>query len=53
MYFRNDLQTFQNNVLRLCLRYKLADRVPIEQLHREAKLQSIDQRSEFHLLKLL
>ena len=40
-------------MLRLCLRYNLADRIPIEQLHREAKLQSIEQRCEFHLLKLL
>ena len=50
---RKELQTLQNNILRLCLRYRLADRVSIEQLHREANLQSVEQRSEFHLLKLL
>ena len=33
---RKDLQILQNNVLRICLRYRLADRVSIEQLHREA-----------------
>ena len=50
---RKELQTLQNDILRLCLRYRLADRVSVEQLHREANLQSVEQRSEFHLLKLL
>ena len=50
---RKDLQTLQNDALRLCLRYRLADRITIEQLHSEAKLQSVEQRSEFHLLKLI
>ena len=50
---RKDLQTLQNNALRLCLRYRLADRVSIDRLHHEAHLQSIEQRSEFHLLKIL
>ena len=50
---RKNLQTLQNNALRLSLRYKLADHVSIEQLHREAKLQSVEQRCLFHLLKIL
>ena len=50
---RKDLQTLQNNALRLSLRYNLADRVAVELLHREANLQSVEQRCEFHLLKLL
>ena len=50
---RRSLQTLQNNALRLCLHYRLADRVRIERLHNEARLQSIEQRGIFQLLKLL
>ena len=50
---RKDLQTLQNNALCISLRYRLVDRITIDQLHREAHLQSIEQRCEFHLLKLL
>ena len=38
--------------LQLSLRYKLADRDAVDQLHREANLQSIEQRCELQLLKL-
>ena len=51
--FTNVLGYNQNNALRLSLRYKLADHVSIEQLHREAKLQSVEQHCLFHLLKIL
>ena len=39
-----DLQTLQNNALRICLRYNLVDKVSEERLHREATIQSLDQR---------
>ena len=50
---RKDLQILRNNALRICLRYRLADRVRIEALHSEANLQSVEQRSIFQLLKLM
>ena len=50
---RKDLQILQNNALRLCLRYRMTDKFSIERLHREAKLQSVEQRGMFLLLKLL
>ena len=50
---RRSLQTLQNNALRLCLHYRLADRIRIERLHTEARIQSIEQRCIFQLLKLL
>ena len=50
---RRSLQTLQNNALRLCLQYRLVDRVRIERLHSEAKIQSVEQRCIFQLLKLL
>ena len=43
----------QNNALRICLRYKLADRVSEQKLHVEAKLQSLEQRRKYQLLKLM
>ena len=50
---RREIQTLQNNALRLCLRYKLTDRVSIRRLYCEANLQSVEQRGEYQLLKLL
>ena len=50
---RKSLQILQNNALRLCLRYRLIDHVRIERLHSEAKIQGIEQRGIFQLLKLL
>ena len=50
---RKSLQTLQNNALRLCLHYRLVDHVRIEYLHTEAKIQSIEQRGIFQLLKLI
>ena len=38
---------------RMCLRYRLADRVTVDRLHSEANLQSVEQRGTFQLLKLL
>ena len=48
-----DLQTLQNNALRICLRYNLADRVTEERLHSEAALQNLEQRRKKQLLKLM
>ena len=48
-----EIQKLQNHALRLCLRYNLADRITIRQLHSEAKLQSIEHRCEYQILKLL
>ena len=50
---RKHIQTLQNDALWSCLRYKLSDRVTIERLHSEANLQSIEQRGQYQLLKLL
>ena len=50
---KKDLQTLQNNALRICLRYRMVDHVTIERLHEEANLQSLEQRRKFQLLKLL
>ena len=48
-----DLQTLQNNALRICLRYKLVDRVTEHRLHNEATLQSLEQRRKKQLTKLM
>ena len=50
---KRDLQTLQNNALRICLRYRMVDRITIDQLHAEANLQSLEQRRILQLLKLL
>ena len=50
---KEDLQTLQNNVLRTCLRYKLLDRVSEVILHREGRIQSLEQRRNMQLLKLI
>ena len=50
---KKDLQTLQNNALRICLRYKLVDRISERKLHEESRLQSLEQRRSFQLLKLM
>ena len=50
---RKDLQTLQNNALRICLRYKLADQISERNLHLEPNLQSLEQRRNLQLLKLM
>ena len=32
---RRDLQVLQNNAIRMCCRYKIADRISIDDLHNE------------------
>ena len=51
--YKCDLQILQNNALRTCLRYRRADHITIEQLHTEAKLQSLEQRRIMQLLSLM
>ena len=50
---KKDLQTLQNNALRLCLRYRLVDKVSERILHYESNLQSLEQRRKLQLLKLM
>ena len=48
-----DLQILQNNALRICLRYNLADKISEERLHNEGKIQSLVQRQKQQMLKLM
>ena len=50
---RRDLQTLQNNALRLCKRYYLVDRVPIDYLHGECTIIGLQQRRRKQLLRLM
>ena len=50
---RHDLQTLQNNALRLCKRYHLLDRIQIEQLHDECTILGLEQRRRKQLLRLM
>ena len=50
---RRDLKKLQNDALRMCLRFRLADRITVQRLHNEARLQSVEQRGLFQLLKLI
>ena len=48
-----DLQVMQNDILRICNRSKLSDRISIEHLHMKSKLLSLEQRREKQLLMLM
>ena len=50
---RRNLQTLQNNVLRLCKRYLLRDRVQIQDLHNECNIIGLEQRRRKQLLRLM
>ena len=50
---RSDLQTLQNDSLRICFNVRLRDRVAIVQMHRKAKLLSLEQRRQMQLLNLM
>ena len=50
---KKDLQTLQNNALRICLRYRLADRISERNLHIESNIQILEQRQKLQLLKLM
>ena len=50
---RSDLQVLQNDALRTCYYVRQRDRVSIQNLHRRAKLLSLDQRRQIQLLTLM
>ena len=50
---RSDLQTLQNDALRICFNVKLRDRISIVQMHRRAKLLCLEQRRQKQLLNLM
>ena len=50
---RNDLQTLQNDSLRICFNVRLRDRIAIDVMHRQAKLLSLEQRRRKQLLSLM
>ena len=50
---RYDLQTMQNNALRICYNVRLRDRMSIELMHRRANLLSLEQRRQKQLLCLM
>ena len=50
---KNDLQVLQNNALRICLKYRLVDRVSERALHAESSLQNLEQRWKSQLLKIM
>ena len=50
---RSELQTLQNNALRLCQRYYLVDRVRIDLLHYECRILGLEQRRRKQLLRLM
>ena len=50
---RSDLQVLQNDALRTCYYVRRRDRVSIKNLHRRAKLLSLDQRHQIQLLSLM
>ena len=50
---RSDLQTLQNDALRICFNVKMRDRVSIVQMHLRANLLSLEQRRQKQLLNLM
>ena len=49
----DDLQVLQNDILRICTKTKLSDRISIEELHIKCKIISLRQRMEKQLLWLM
>ena len=50
---REDLQIIQNNALRCCLTLRQNDRISLVEIHRRAKLVSLEQRRCIQLISLL
>ena len=50
---RSDLQTLQNNALRICCNVRLRDRLSVQYMHDIAKLLSLEQRRKKQLLCLM
>ena len=52
-YKKHDFQIMQNDILRICENKKLEDRISIEDLHKKAKILSLEQRRAKQLLILM
>ena len=50
---RLDLQTLQNNALRICFNVRLRDRISIDRMHVRSNLLSLEQRRRKQLLNLM
>ena len=50
---RYELQFLQNNVLRMCNRYRLLDMIPIDHLASECNILGLEQRCHKQLLRLM
>ena len=50
---KKELQTLQNNALRMCKSYYLLDRISIVRLHEECKILGLEQRRRKQLLRLM
>ena len=50
---KHDLQVMQNDILKICNKSKLSDRISIEHLQIKSKLLSLEQRREKQLLMLM
>ena len=50
---KRELQRLQNSCIRTCLLYNKIDHVTIDQLHREMKLVSLEQRRQMQCLNLM
>ena len=50
---KGDLQVMQNDILRICNKSKLTDKVSIEKLHQKATILSLEQRREKQVLMLM
>ena len=48
-----NLQTFQNDILRICNMSRISDKVSIEKLHEKCKLISLEQRRRKQFLRLM
>ena len=50
---KNDLQVLQNDLLHICNRSRIADRISIAKLHAKCKIVSLEQRRRKQLLRLM
>ena len=50
---KHELQVMQNDILRICNKSKLSDKISFEHLHIKSKLLSLEQRRERQLLMLM
>ena len=50
---KENMQILQNDILRICCRYKRSDNISIEPFHKECKILSLEQRMRKQLLCLM